>query len=204
MSPAETLALAERLHAGQVDKSGKPYAGHLRRVVDGVRSSGARDAAQAAAALHDAVEDGHATPQDLAAAGVSADVLELVALLTKAPGQPYADYLDAIKADPDALAVKLADIADNSNPARLAMLAPDVADRLRIKYAKALEILMSNDQPQTAAKKTRGRPKKSADEVASEMIHYRATVAEKAKYLKLGGAKWLAAVLKRARVSPSK
>lgn len=55
-----------------------------------------------------------------------------------------------------------------------------------------------------AAKKARGRPRKAPDEVASEMIHYRATIAEKAKYLELGGAKWLAAALKRARVSQSK
>lgn len=201
MSPAEALALAERLHAGQVDKAGQPYIGHLMRVGFTVNATGGSRAALIAALLHDAVEDDRATLQDLAAAGVPAAALALVALLTKAPGQPYAEYLAAIKADPDALAVKLADIADNSDPARLAMLPPDVADRLRIKYAKALEILMSNDQPQAAAKKTRGRPKKSADEVASEMIHYRATVAEKAKYLELGGAKWFAAALKRARVS---
>ena len=53
------------------------------------------------------------------------------------------------------------------------------------------------------AKKARGRPQKAPDERASEMIHYRATVAEKAKYLELGGAKWFAAVLKRARVTQS-
>lgn len=57
---------------------------------------------------------------------------------------------------------------------------------------------------QPAAKKTLGRPRLAADKVASEMIHYRATVAEKAKYLELGGAKWFAAALKRARVSRSK
>lgn len=57
---------------------------------------------------------------------------------------------------------------------------------------------------QPEAKKARGRPRLAPDEVASEMIHYRATVAEKAKYLELGGAKWLAAALKRARVTRSK
>lgn len=57
---------------------------------------------------------------------------------------------------------------------------------------------------EAAPKKTRGRPRKAPDEVASEMIHYRATVAEKAKYLELGGARWLAAALKRARVTQPK
>lgn len=54
------------------------------------------------------------------------------------------------------------------------------------------------------AKKARGRPRKAPDEVASEMIHIRATVAEKVKFTELGGAKWFAAALKRARVSRSK
>lgn len=200
MNPAEALDLASRLHAGQVDKAGQPYVGHLRRVAATVYARGGSDAAQIAAALHDAIEDGHVTAEFLAGDGVPGAALHLVALLTKAEGQPYADYLAAIKADPDALLVKLADIADNSDPARLAMLPPDVADRLRHKYAKAMEILMADDAP-TPAKKARGRPKKSPDEVASEMIHIRATAAEKAKYLELGGAKWFAAALKRARVS---
>lgn len=54
------------------------------------------------------------------------------------------------------------------------------------------------------AKKARGRPRKAPDEVASEMIHIRATVAEKAKFAELGGAKWFAAALKRARVNRPK
>lgn len=201
MSPHDALALASRLHAGQVDKAGQPYVGHLRRVAATVYARGGSDAAQIAAALHDAIEDGHATAEFLASDGVPGAALDLVALLTKTPDQPYADYLAAIKADTDALLVKLADIADNSDSERLAMLPPDVADRLRTKYAKAMEILMADDAP---AKKTRGRPKKAPDEVASEMIHIRATVAEKAKFAELGGAKWFAAALKRARVTQSK
>ena len=112
MSPADALALASRLHAGQVDKAGQPYIGHLRRVAATVYARGGSDAAQIAAALHDAIEDRHATAQFLADDGVPGAALFLVALLTKAEGQPYADYLAAIKADPDALLVKLADIED--------------------------------------------------------------------------------------------
>jgi (p)ppGpp synthase/HD superfamily hydrolase len=141
MSPAEALDLAGRLHAGQLDKAGQPYIGHLRRVAAAVYARGGSDAEQIAAALHDAIEDGHATAEFLAADGVPSAALHLVALLTKAEGQRYADYLAAIKADPGALLVKLADIADNSDPERLAMLPPDVADRLRTKYSKAMEIL---------------------------------------------------------------
>lgn len=202
MTPIEARDLAALLHAGQVDKAGRPYLGHLQRVAARVLACKGGDSALIAAYLHDAIEDGKATAGQLEDAGVPGRALEIVQLLTRKPSQPYAGYLAAIKADPDALLVKLCDIEDNSNPQRLAMLPPDVADRLRTKYAKAMEILMA-DAP-APAKKARGRPKKSPDEVASEMIHYRATVAEKAKYLELGGAKWLAAALKRARVNQSK
>lgn len=51
------------------------------------------------------------------------------------------------------------------------------------------------------AKKTRGRPRKDPGDVASEMIHYRATKAELDKYAALGCSKWLRAALKRARVT---
>jgi hypothetical protein len=50
-------------------------------------------------------------------------------------------YYAAIKRNPLALKVKLADIADNADEARLALLPPNTADRLRRKYAKALEAL---------------------------------------------------------------
>lgn len=51
------------------------------------------------------------------------------------------------------------------------------------------------------AKKARGRPRKDPGDVASEMIHYRATKAEVEKYAALGGSKWLRAAINRARVT---
>jgi hypothetical protein len=43
--------------------------------------------------------------------------------------------------DPIARVVKRADISDNGNEGRLALLPDDVAHRLRVKYARAAEIL---------------------------------------------------------------
>ena len=74
------------------------------------------------------------------AAGIPATVVELVVLLARTGG-PLDAYYARIREHPMALAVKLADIADNSDPARQAHLAPEVRERLTRKYAKAVVAL---------------------------------------------------------------
>ena len=54
---------------------------------------------------------------------------------------------------------------------------------------------MSNAAP----KKPRGRPTLPPDEAQTAIIRERVTEAERAKYDRLGGKKWLLSVLKRAR-----
>lgn len=50
-------------------------------------------------------------------------------------------YYYAIKKNPGAVQVKLADIEDNLSPWRLTYLSDETRERLKKKYAKALEIL---------------------------------------------------------------
>jgi len=50
-------------------------------------------------------------------------------------------YYSRVASNPIALVVKRADIADNSDPKRLAQLPSGVADRLRTKYVTALAAL---------------------------------------------------------------
>ena len=50
-----------------------------------------------------------------------------------------------------------------------------------------------------APKKPRGRPTLPPDEAQTAMIRERVTEAERAKYDRLGGKKWLLAAMKRAR-----
>jgi (p)ppGpp synthase/HD superfamily hydrolase len=139
---AELVATARRLathhHAGQVDKAGQPYIGHIERVAD--RVSHLEPEVVAAAWLHDIVEDTAVTEADLAAAGIPAVVIEAVVLLTKTGG-PLDAYYARIRENPLALAVKLADIADNADPDRQVQLAPEVRERLTRKYAKAVAAL---------------------------------------------------------------
>ena len=73
-----------------------------------------------------------------------AEVVEAVALLTHDPDTDYFDYVRAIKANPVAMAVKLADLAHNTDETRFAGV-PVPQDRigyLRNKYTKAKAILL--------------------------------------------------------------
>jgi (p)ppGpp synthase/HD superfamily hydrolase len=133
----EAIQLARRAHEGQLDKSGRPYIGHPLRVMG--RVSGERE--RMTAVLHDVVEDTGVTAADLLAAGCPHDVVDAVMAISKRPGEEKASYLARVAANPIALAVKRADIADNMSPDRLARLDDDTQHRLRAKYAEALRVL---------------------------------------------------------------
>ena len=91
-----------------------------------------------AAVLHDVVEDTDVTLEDLTAVGCPADVLEAVTALSKLPGESQADYLARVLANPMALVVKRADIADNMSADRMRRLDRPTQERLRAKYEAAL------------------------------------------------------------------
>lgn len=135
------LTVAVVAHRGQVDKAGKPYSNHPRRVAERLGDE-ADPEALAVAWLHDVVEDTTWTLDLLTAIGwFPPSVVEAVDAITHRPKEQRASYYRRVKANPLALIVKLADIADNSDPERLAMLDDATADRLRAKYATALDAL---------------------------------------------------------------
>ena len=136
----EALAIASRAHADQVDKAGRPYIEHVRRVADAVSHNG--PAAVMAALLHDVVEDGDVTLADLRAAGVPAEVVSAVDALTKRPGEPYLQGVARAGENPLARVVKLADNADNADESRLSHLDAATAARLRHKYQQARAVLL--------------------------------------------------------------
>lgn len=141
MTTDEALELATKLHDGQTDRIGAPYVEHVQRVGDAMRDAGYPQHVVIAAYLHDAVEDTHATLSELAALGVPADSVQLVELLTRKPGQDYADYLNGVKIDSCCMAIKIADITDNLSPARTSMLPASDRARLAAKYQAALSSL---------------------------------------------------------------
>lgn len=129
------IVLAASAHAGQRDKGrpALPYITHPLRVMAAFDDP----ELQQIAVLHDVVEDTGVTLEDLVGAGASLRVVAAVDLLTHRPDEPDDVYWARIAAHPDARAVKLADVADNADEARLALLEPIQAERLRNKYAKA-------------------------------------------------------------------
>lgn len=138
---AEVEALARGAHEGQTDKAGRPYAEHLAAVADGVRARGGSPEQQAAAWLHDAVEDGALSRHWLDRAPLPQPVKDMVLAVTKRPGETLEEYAARILATPGALLVKEADLAHNADPARLSVLDPPTRERLSAKYAHVRSLL---------------------------------------------------------------
>lgn len=136
-------SLARRAHADQRNpKDGEDYIRHPERVVRHLESLGAGWREIATAWLHDVVEDCEGwTPGVLTDYGVDAEVVAAVAAITHPKGEPRRDYYLRVGRNRIALAVKLADIHDNTDPARRAVLDAETAARLDRKYAQAWRTL---------------------------------------------------------------
>jgi guanosine-3',5'-bis(diphosphate) 3'-pyrophosphohydrolase len=133
------IEIAKQAHDGQVDKAGQPYINHPMRVMAACAQD---EMAAMAAILHDVAEDCPEWPiERLRAEGFPAPVIEALALLCHDKDVPYLDYIMAIKGNPIAKRVKLADLADNMNLDRLP--DPGPADHQRIaKYQAAKQLLI--------------------------------------------------------------
>lgn len=129
------VVLAAQARAGQRDegRSWLPYITHPLRVMAAFDDP----ELQMIAVLHGVAEDTAVTVDDLAAAGASPRVLAAVDILTHRYGEPDDVDWARIAADPDARAVKSAEVADRADGGRLALLDPAHAERLRDEYAKA-------------------------------------------------------------------
>ena len=148
MDPIERAeAIARRTHAGQTDKSGLDYIDHPRRVAERaalIAPADLRTECIAAAWLHDVVEDTTVTLEHLSEQGISQVVLEAVDRLTKKPDVARADYFAAIRAHAVARVVKTADLIDNTDPKRAALLDETTRSRLADKYAESWALLLGD------------------------------------------------------------
>ena len=143
MKILDAYKLAATLHRDQVDKAGHPYIEHLTRVFLRVVDAGGSRDQQIAALLHDSIEDGRTNIPALDAAGVPPLAIKIIVTLTRCASEPYADYIQRIRGRHDASLVKLADLADNSDPERLALLPIATQVRLIDKYNRATQLLNS-------------------------------------------------------------
>lgn len=145
----ETQAWVRDLHHGQTDKAGQPYAEHVLRVHARLLSlfPDASADVEHAALLHDAIEDCDVTADNLRRLGYSDETIRIVEAVTKRPDgeQTYAERIEHLArcGRLGALQVKIADLSDNSDPARLALLPDDKSASLRQRYRKALDRLQT-------------------------------------------------------------
>ena len=79
--------------------------------------------------------------EDLKKEGFSADTIEALRLLTHEKSVPYMDYIAALKGNPIARKVKLADLAHNSDIGRMAIVTDKDLKRME-KYQKARNLLL--------------------------------------------------------------
>ena len=130
--------IAKRAHLGQVDKAGEDYIKHPQKVASFVKS----DEEKAVAYLHDVIEDTELTLEDLHEYEFSKEVIEAVDIITKKKGEDYQSYLNSVKKNKLARAVKLADLRHNSDLTRLTKVTEKDIER-KEKYQKAINFLNS-------------------------------------------------------------
>ncbi|WP_231445772.1 HD domain-containing protein [Brevibacterium zhoupengii] len=143
---AEELAVAA--HRGQVDKAGRDYIDHPRRVAANAqvlahKAELPRDASAAvvaAAWLHDVVEDTEVSEAKLRA-DFPTEVADAVIAVTRRSGESPEDYFARVRSNQFAVLVKTADLADNTDPARQGLLDEETRTRLGKKYRRAYELL---------------------------------------------------------------
>lgn len=130
------MRLCFEKHKDQVDKSSIPYVFHPFHVAESMED----EETTVTALLHDVVEDTDTTFEELTALGFPEGVVEALKLLTHEPGIPYFEYVEKIKENPIARAVKMADLAHNSDLSRLETVTRRDLERIE-KYKKAMEML---------------------------------------------------------------
>ncbi len=137
MTLEQAIAFAALVHEGQKDKVGATYILHPLRVMNRMNTLAERRVA----VLHDVVEDCGVTLDQLRGLKVPEREVLAVEALTRGKRESYTKFIERAGRNRLAKRVKLADLADNTEPARLAQVDPATRRRLLRKYGKALRAL---------------------------------------------------------------
>lgn len=134
----KAMNMAYQAHHGQTDKCGSPYVFHPFHLAEQMQD----EYTVCVALLHDVVEDTDMTIEQLAEE-FPEPVITAITLLTHQDGVDYFEYVRALKNNPIATAVKLADLNHNSDHERCALVdEPQERTKSRMKkYEKAKQIL---------------------------------------------------------------
>lgn len=138
----KAMKIAYAAHHGQLDYNGIPYIFHPIHLAEAMDD----EISCCAALLHDVIEDTDVTMEQLEQE-FPEDVIRILKLLTHEKGADYFEYVRAIKADPMAVKIKLADLTHNADQTRCvgSGLTEEKLAYWRLKYAKAKAILTEGE-----------------------------------------------------------
>ena len=132
------IEIATQAHQGQFDKAGRDYIGHPLRVME----MGKTENEKIVGVLHDVIEDTDWTFEKLTEEGFSQEIISALRCVTKlSENENYDDFIDRVKKNPLAVAVKINDLTDNMDIRRLPYLSDKDVKRLK-KYLKAYKRLI--------------------------------------------------------------
>ena len=136
----KAMQIAYKAHHGQKDQSGMPYIFHPYHLAEQMKD----EITTCVALLHDTIEDTEVTFEELERE-FPKEVMDALKLLTHEDGADYFSYVEAIKTNPIARVVKLADLEHNTDKTRLIgcmdNIPPEKLAWWDEKYAKAKAIL---------------------------------------------------------------
>lgn len=138
----KAMKIAYNAHHGQTDCNDVPYIFHPYHLAEQMND----EITTCVALLHDVVEDTNITIEQLEKV-FPKEVTEALKLLTHDDNTDYFEYIRAIKKNPIAKTVKMADLLHNSDQSRITDYNAVSAEKLEYwnkKYAKARQILEDN------------------------------------------------------------
>ncbi len=136
----KALKLSFEAHKNQLDKSGMPYVYHPFHVAEQMES----EEETTVALLHDVVEDSQYSIKDIEDMGFSEEVTDALKFLTHDKSVPYMDYVEKLRSNPIATAVKLADLRHNSDLSRVDSVELKDIERVQ-KYSEAIKLLSGKE-----------------------------------------------------------
>jgi len=134
----KATSIATEAHKGQRDRYDAPYIFHVMRVM----MRGKNEDEKLAALLHDVVEDTEYTFEDLQNERFPEHIIEAVRCLTKGKDEPYDDYINRVKTNKLAIAVKINDLEDNMDVRRMTKMEEKDVSRFN-KYLRAYHALVN-------------------------------------------------------------
>jgi signal peptidase I len=147
----DIVGIAVSLHKGRVDETGETHIGHLRRVADKVAEAGRETVA--VAWLSSVLDTTDMSEAALREAGVPREVLDAVVALSRRDSETDNSYYKRVRANPAALLVKTAVLADKCDEERLTLLTEERAVEVRLSCLRELTILAAREHSSSVDKR---------------------------------------------------